>query len=152
MQVLGEQILTHETLFDGTLTRKAFTVDGLRGVPDAVFGNTLFVAVDPCSGACASMIGVAIVYYPQNARHCVVSLVHACVEDIHVAEDIAGGVAYMVEEGVAVAEHESGVGVGWGDVDVPDVEEGEEEPETSGVRVSGDDFVADAGVDVGGEG
>lgn len=76
-QVLGEQIQTHEYLFPLEITTGAFSLDGIRQTPDSIFGNTLFVAIDPCSGGAASMIGVAIVYYPPRANHVTV-LLHSC--------------------------------------------------------------------------
>jgi hypothetical protein len=76
IQVLGEQVKTTEYLFERKLLDPIFGADFIRATPSSILGNTVFVAVDPCSGGgSASKIGITAIYYTAKAAQLVVRII-----------------------------------------------------------------------------
>ena len=110
MQVLGEQLRIDEYLFEGTVTEAAFTVAGVRDSPSAIYANTLFVAIDPCSGGSASKIGVTLLYFPMRANYVTV-LARTLMQHIHVVEHVPEHIECVVDVVVPVRDNVGGVRV-----------------------------------------
>ena len=130
--MLGEQLRIDEYLFERAVTEVAFTSAAVRESPSAIYGNMIFVAIDPCSGGSASKIGVTLLYFPMRANHVTV-LARALVQNVHVVKYVADNIDRIVYVVVSVGYEVYGVRVDGGDFDLERVHHDNDKPQTGSV-------------------
>ena len=72
LQILGEPVRVDEYLFPMEMTETAFSDNSVINTPSSIFGNTIFIVIDPCGGGGRSRMGSMAAYYPPRAGNLVV--------------------------------------------------------------------------------
>ncbi len=76
-EVLGARPKTHENVFEPAMTEYAFSSASERTAPTAIYGNTLVIAIDTCSGGGPSMMGITIICSPGSRPDHIMVLLHS---------------------------------------------------------------------------
>ena len=77
-EVLGIQNREDLYLFERAIIKFAFSpIDGIVPTPAHIYNGTIIMAFDPPGGGAASMLGVALLYFPARANHVTV-FIHPC--------------------------------------------------------------------------
>lgn len=76
-EVLGARPKTHENVFEPAITASAFSAASERPAPSIIYGNTLVIAIDTCSGGGPSMMGITVICCPSSRPNHVMVLLHS---------------------------------------------------------------------------